>query len=289
MLDFVVPTLRYGTDLRVVLWTIHNVSFLPMTAHWLLKPKWFVYRLLYRLLVGKVSGLIAVSDEVRESIIRQIGPIQDKVITIPNGVDVRRYKPSVDKETIRRQLGIELDSRLMVTVGRLTTQKGHRHLITAAATVVSRYPDAHFLFIGEGELQETLQAQAKALGISEHIHFLGIRNDVPDILAVADLFVLPSLWEGLSIALLEAMASGKPIVATAVSGTTQVLIPGKTGLVVPPRDSRALADAITQLLSDPVRAQAMGRVAKQHVKMNFSAQKQADEHLALYRRLLNMN
>jgi glycosyltransferase involved in cell wall biosynthesis len=286
MLDFMVLTLQYGTDLQAILWTIHNVNFLPPTDHWLLKPKRLVYRLLYRLAAGKVSGFIAVSDEVRESIIRQIGPIQNKVITISNGVDVRRYDLSVDKKRIRQQLGIEPDSRLMVTVGRLTTQKGHCYLITAAAAVVSHYPDAHFLFIGDGELKETLQAQAKALDISEHIHFLGVRNDVPYILAAADLFVLPSLWEGLSIALLEAMASGKPIVATAVSGTTQTMTHGETGLMIPPRDSRALADAIIRLLSDPAQAQAMGQAAKQHVTMNFSAQKQADEHLALYRRLL---
>jgi glycosyltransferase involved in cell wall biosynthesis len=285
-LDFLVLTLRYGTDLHVVLWTIHNVDFLPMTAHWLLKPKRLVHRLLYRLAAGIVSGLIAVSDEVRESIIRQIGPIQNKIITIPNGVDFRRYERSVDREAIRRQLGIRPDSLLIVTVGRLTTQKGHRYLITAAATVASRYPDAHFLFIGEGELKETLQAQAEALGISEHIHFLGIRNDVPDVLAVADLFVLSSLWEGLSIALLEAMASSKPIVATAVSGTTQVMTHGETGLMVPPRDSRALADAIIQLLSDRAQARAIGQAAKQHIEVHYSAQRQADEHLALYRRLL---
>jgi len=286
MLDFVIPTLQYSTDLRAVLWTIHTVNFLPMMGRGSLKLKRFVYRLLYRLMVGQVSGFVAVSDEVRESIICQVGPIQDKVVTILNGVDVRRYSSAVDKETIRRQLGIGPDSPLIVTVGRLTAPKGHRYLITAAAAVVSRCPDVHFLFIGDGELKSTLQAQAEAVGILEHIHFLGIRNDVPDILATATLFVLPSLWEGLSIALLEAMASGKSIVATAVSGTTQVMVPGETGLIVPPGNSPALASAIIQLLSDPVWAQGMGRAAKQHVATNFSAQKQAKEYLALYRRLV---
>jgi glycosyltransferase involved in cell wall biosynthesis len=160
-------------------------------------------------------------------------------------------------------------------------------LIDAATPVVSSYPDTHFLFIGDGGLRDELQRQAQQAGLSENIHFLGIRDDVPDLLAAVDLFVLPSLWEGLSVALLEAMAAGKPIVATAVSGTTQAMIPGETGLVVPPRDSRALADAIIQLLSNPAQAQMMGRAAKQHVTVNFSAQKQADEHLALYRRLLD--
>jgi glycosyltransferase involved in cell wall biosynthesis len=124
------------------------------------------------------------------------------------------------------------------------------------------------------------------LNLGEHIHFLGNRHDVPDLLAASDIFVLPSLWEGLSMALLEAMASGLPIVASEVSGTVQVVIPNETGLLVPPGDVQKLTEAIKQLLSDPTRAQAMGAAAKQRVEAEFSAQKQADEHLTLYRRLL---
>jgi len=287
LFDFLIPTLRYDTNLRLVLWTIHNVNFLPTTMrHWLLKPKRFVYRLLYRLMAGKVDGFIAVSDEVCQSLIRQIGPIQNKVITIPNGVDVKRYERPGNKAALCDQLGLEANSRLVATVGRLTAQKGHRYLIDAATTILSAHPDTYFLFIGDGELKDELQSQVQKAGLSRHVHFLGNRDDVPDLLAAVDLFVLPSLWEGLSIALLEAMAAGKPIVATAVSGTIQVMISGQTGLVVPLGDSGALADAIIQLLSAPAQAQAMGQAAKQHVKVNFSAQKQANEHLALYRHLL---
>jgi glycosyltransferase involved in cell wall biosynthesis len=287
MLDFLVLTLRRDTGLPIVLWTVHNVNFLPMGNSWLPRAKRLFYCLLYRLTARKVSGFIAISDEVRESAIRQIGPIQNKIITIPNGVDLRRYNGSAfDKEMLLRQLGITPGSRLIVTVGRLTEQKGHCYLITAAAAILSRYPDAHFLFVGDGELKRALQAQVKDLEVSEHVHFLGVRSDVPDILAVADLFVLASLWEGLSIALLEAMASGKPIVATAVSGTTQVMTHGETGLIVPPGDARALADAILQLFSDPLQAQTMAQAARKHVEIHFSAQRQAEEYLALYHFLL---
>jgi glycosyltransferase involved in cell wall biosynthesis len=114
---------------------------------------------------------------------------------------------------------------------------------------------------------------------------LGNRDDVPSLLASVDLFVLPSLWEGLAMALLEAMAVGKPVVATTVSGTSQAMISGQTGLLVPPGESQALAEAIIQLISDPTLAQAMGQAAKHHVTLNYSAQKQADEHLSLYRDL----
>jgi glycosyltransferase involved in cell wall biosynthesis len=290
VLDFLILTLRHDTRLRVVLWTMQNVEFLPKWMpeqnHWLQKSKKWGYRLLYRLMAGQVDGFIAVSDEVRQSLVRQIGPVQDKIFTVCNAVDLKLFERPGDKTTLCGQLGLKADSRLVVTVGRLTEQKGHCYLIDAAASVVSTYPDTHFLFIGDGELRGELQRQAQQAGLSENVHFLGIRKDVPDLLVAADLFVLPSLWEGLSIALLEAMAASKPIVATAVSGTTQAMTHGETGLIVPPRDSQALADAINQLLSDPPQAQALGQAAKQHVVVNFSAQKQAHEHLALYRRLL---
>jgi glycosyltransferase involved in cell wall biosynthesis len=285
--NFLALTLRDDTHPRVVLWTIQNVEFLPKGKHWLLRPKRFVHRLLYRLTAGKVNGFIAVSDQVRESLIGQIGPIPNKIFTICNAVDVKRFERPGDKAALCAQLGIEAHSWLVATVGRLMEQKGHCYLIDAAARVVPSCPDTHFLFIGDGELKDALMAQTRRAGLSENIHFLGKREDVPDLLAAVDLFALPSLWEGLSVALLEAMAAGKPIVATAVSGTTQAMLHGETGLVVPPHDSQALADAIIQLLSAPAEAQAMGRAAKQHVTVNFGAQKQADEHLALYCRLLD--
>jgi glycosyltransferase involved in cell wall biosynthesis len=290
-LDFLVLFLRYTTCLRVVLWTFHSAKFVlaetELTKHkWLLKPKRYAHRLLYRRTLHLVNGFIAVSDQVKESMVKVIGPIQDKITVIHNGVDVKRYGHPVDKARLCSQLGLKANARLIAVVGTLREPKGHRYLVEAMATVAPQYPDVHVLFIGEGHLREELQAQVEEQSLGQQIHFLGNRNDVPALLAASELFVLPSLWEGLSMALLEAMAAGKPVVATAVSGTTQVMIPGETGLVIPPHDSRALAGAITQLLSNPAQAQAMGRAAKQHVNMNFSAQKQADEHLALYRRLL---
>ena len=135
--------------------------------------------------------------------------------------------------------------------------------------------------------REELQAQVAGLNLGKHIHFLGNRHDVSDLLAASDVFVLPSLWEGLSMALLEAMASGLPIVASKVSGTVQAILPNETGLLIPPGDVQRLTEAIEQMLDDPVRAQAMGAAARRRVEAEFSAEKQADDHIALYRRLLN--
>ncbi len=290
VLDFLVLTLRRDTNLRVVLWTMHNVEFLPEwmpdQKQWFQRAKRLIYRLLYRLLSRQVDGFIAVSDEVRQSLIRQIGPIQDKIFTVCNAVDLESFERSGNKTALCDQLGIAAHSQLVAVVGRLTEQKGHTYLIDAAQSVVSSFPDTHFLLIGEGELRDELQQQTQQARLLENVHFLGIRKDVPDLLAAIDLFVLPSLWEGLSVALLEAMAASKPIVATAVAGTTQAMTHGETGMIVPPRNSQALAGAINQLLSDPAQAQALGQAARQHVVKNYGAQKQAEEHLALYRRLL---
>jgi glycosyltransferase involved in cell wall biosynthesis len=175
----------------------------------------------------------------------------------------------------------------MVTVGTLKEQKGHRYLIEAARSVVSQFPDVHILFIGDGDLREELQAQTRVSGLEEPIHFLGSRNDVPDLLAASDYFVLPSLWEGLPMALIEAMASGLPIIATEVSGTKQVMVPNETGLLVPPGTVQQLKEAVINFLSEPARARAMGAAAQQRVEACFSAKRQAEEHIALYRRESN--
>ena len=293
-LDFLVLLLRYTTHLRAIFWTVHsaNVSLDEQELSqykWSLKPKRYAHNLLYRLTLPLVDGFIAVSDDVKEAMVQSIGSIQAKTTVIRNGVNVERYGHPVDKAKIRSELGLDPDARLIAVVATLTAPKGHSFLIKAMATVVFHHPDVHTLFIGDGYLREDLQAQVKDLNLCSHIHFLGNRADVPSLLAASDLFALPSLWEGLSMALLEAMAAGKPIVATAVSGTGQVLTHGETGLIVPPGDSQGLAEAIAQLLADPAQAQAMGHTAKKQVTMNFSAQKQADEHLTLYRQVLNSN
>lgn len=290
-LDFLVLLVRATTRLRVVLWTFHSTNFTLAEAHlpkykWLLRPKRYVYRLLYRFTSHLVSGFIAVSDQVKEAMTEIIGPIQGKITVICNGVDIRKYGLPVDRMSLRSQLGLAASDRLIAVVGTLKEPKGHRYLVEAMTIIVPQYPDAHALFIGDGDLRQELQAQVEGLNLGDHVHFLGNRHDVPKLLAASDLFVLPSLWEGLSIALLEAMASGLPIVATAVSGTSQVMSAGETGLIVPPRDAQTLAAAIMQLLSDPEEAQALARAARRHVEMHYSARKQADEYLALYRRLL---
>ncbi len=291
-LDFLVLSLRWRTNL-LVFWTIQNANFTLRKDHltryqWLLGPKQTAYRLLYRLATRWLNGFIAVSDDVKTAILKDIGHIPaDKITVICNSVDVRRYQRPVDRANVRRQLGLAEDARIVAVVATFKAQKGHRYLIEAAPSVIAQFPNVRILFIGDGDLREELLAQTKALSLEEHIHFLGSRQDVPELLAASDCFVLPSLWEGLSMALVEAMATGLPIVATEVSGTNQVMIAGETGLLVPPGDARRLAEALLQLLSEPDQARAMGAAAQRRVAAYFGAQKQAEDHVALYRRERN--
>ncbi len=290
-LDFLVLLLRFTTPLRAVLWTFHsaNVSLAKaeLPGHkWLHQAKRLAHNLLYRWATHLVSGCIAVSDEVKMAALQTIGPIQAKTTVICNGVDLRRYGPAADKTQLRRRLGLEPQGRLLIMVGTLKEAKGHCYMLEAMASIVPRCPDVHLLLVGDGELRASLQAQAHRLQLDGQLHFLGNRHDVPELLAASDIFVMSSLWEGLSMALLEAMAAGLPIVTTAVSGAVQVIIPGQTGLLVPPGNAQKLTEAVLQLLADPACAQALGAAARERAAAEFSAQKQAQEHLALYRRLV---
>ena len=305
VLDFVALSVRGHAQVKAVLWTIHNVEILPTMPGRLLPAKRWVYRQLYRRLGQRVDGFIAVSDEVRQAIITQLGPqIAPKVITINNGVDVKRYQHiKIDLQGFRNLAGLNNDLqgldlqgfqnlvglsslKIILAIGRLTEQKGHRYLIEAMPHIIKQHPNAHLLIVGEGELETSLKTQAAQTGYAQHIHFLGKRLDIPQLLAAAQIFVLPSLWEGLSIALLEAMAAAKPIVATAVSGTNQVLTHNITGLIIPPADSPALATALNKLLDQPDFAHQLGHAAQQHVIAHYSAEQQALAHVRLYERLL---
>jgi colanic acid/amylovoran biosynthesis glycosyltransferase len=286
-LDFLVLSLRWNTPVGRIYWTIHNHNFMLQAHHlkrhgWLLRPKRLAHRLLYRLGAGWVDGFIAVSEDVEQAILRDIGRVGHKVTVINNGVDVRRYGRPVDRAAVRASLGLEAGAKLLIMVGNFKEQKGHRYLLEAAPVLLERHPKLHLLLVGSGGNQAQLQAQVAESGLSGRIHFLGSRSDVPDLLAASDYFILPSLWEGLAMALIEAMASGLPIVATDVSGSGQVMIDGQTGLLISPGNAAEIQRAVDTLLADPAQAQAMGQAARRRVEADFSAQKQAQEHLALF-------
>jgi glycosyltransferase involved in cell wall biosynthesis len=237
-----------------------------------------------------VDVITAVSEATRRfSIINEkIKPA--KIITIYNGVDVHRFMPTEAAEKrlrTRFDLGIEDTHRLITTIGRLAPEKGHQFLIKAISAIRNFCPDARFIFIGEGPLESQLKIQVQRANLENTVTFLGVRKDIPDILLASDLFVLPSLWEGLPNVILEAMAANLPIVGTSSDGTAELVIDGQTGLLVPPGDSGALAEAVSFLLENPQQARAMADAGRMRAIETFSHERNFKAYAELYQRLVS--
>lgn len=288
-LDFLVLTLRAEPGVRRVYWTFHNARLdlrpdqLP-TNPWLLGPKRLMYRLLYGVVGRSVDGFIAVSDDVALAVLKNFRAPRRRVFTIPNGVDTESYGQPIDRTSVRQRVEIPGDARVLIVVAKLMEQKGHAFLLRALPPLLERFADLHVLLVGDGPLRAALTESIAGLPGAPRVHLAGNRRDVSDLLAASDLFVLPSLWEGLPMALLEAMASGLPVVATRVSGSAQVVVEGESGLLVPAADVEQLGEAIATLLDDPARARRMGRAGRERVERSYSARAQAARHAELYRR-----
>ncbi|MGZ4149493.1 MAG: glycosyltransferase [Actinomycetota bacterium] len=271
-----------------VWWRIPNVVF-EVSAEKagrhqrLLGLKRAAHRALYRRGARRIDGLVAVADDVAEAFARTTGVPRDRITIVPNGVDTDRYPAPVDREEVRRGLGLSPEDRVLIAVGTFKRQKGHVHLLDAFAKVTAAHDDVHLLLVGDGDLRPALERRIAELAIGDRVHLLGSRRDVPALLAASDGAVLPSLWEGMSNALVEAMASALPVVATDVSGTNQVMIDGRTGWLVPPGEDAPLAAAVEELLADPDRARARGAAARERVAEAFGARRQAERLASLYR------
>ena len=246
----------------------------------------FRRRLAYRL-VGKFAGqMVAVSDDVRDFLGQQVGIPKRRIRVVSNGVPVDEKSSDERLETLRESLGLNGHIRVIGTVGSLYPVKGHKFLIDAAVHVIRRCPDVTFLIVGRGRLREELETQARSLGVDPYIRFLGHRDDVRDLLGLFDVFVLPSLSEGMPLALLEAMAAGVPAVATRVGGVGEAIEDGKTGLLVPPGDSHLLTESIMKLLQDRTLARKMGESAQDVVVRRFSLTGMVQTYQEIYAGLI---
>lgn len=239
-------------------------------------------RVQQRLVVAAVDRYIAVSDDVGEQLHRTFRVPRRKIQTIHNGIPAHPSPHRVEA-ALRASLTRGQERPLVLVAARLSHQKGIAGLLRAAA----RVPGAVFVVAGDGPERVRLEAQADDLGVRERTVFLGHREDIPDLLAVCDLFVLPSLFEGLPLSVLEAMQAGKPVVATAIGGTSEAVVPGETGFLVPPGDPVALADAILTVLSDAALAHRLGAAGKARVGRCFSLETMAKRTMEAYDALLD--
>lgn len=226
--------------------------------------------------------VISVNEEERLIAIEKKVVNPDKIVTVLNGINVSRFENVVAMDSLRRELAPSEQAIVIGTAGRLMPQKGFIYLIRAIPFILQEYQHTWFVFVGDGPLQSELKGLAGELGIADHCRFLGFREDIPGLLACFDIFVLPSLWEGLSITLLEAMAAGKPIVTTNIKGNREVITNGIDGLLVNPADPVALADAVINLIRDKERACAMGKRARHKIRTSFSEEVMVVRTLELY-------
>lgn len=197
------------------------------------------------------------------------------------GIDLEAIRQQATTPVTRAELGLRPDVPVVGTVGRLIAQKGIRYLIDAATTVLATQPETIFLVVGDGVLRQSLESYSQARGVANSFRFLGAQAQPWRYLAVCDVIALPSLFEGLPLAALEALAAGLPVVTTPVGGCPEVVIPGQTGLLVPPRDGMALAEALLDLLRDPDRRTAMALAAPEIVR-KYDVGDTIDAFAALY-------
>jgi glycosyltransferase involved in cell wall biosynthesis len=239
-------------------------------------------RLQVRVVGAGVHRYLAVSRHVRDRLAAAIGLPERKLRVVPNGIDPAPFTRPADP-ALRTRLAGTPDRPLVLTAARLTPQKAIDVLLSAAVLV----PEAVFVIAGDGPERAALEARAKALGVAQRVRLLGARGDVAELLAACDLFVLPSLFEGLPLSVLEAMAAAKPVVATRIGGTVEAVVDGETGILVPPGDAGALAAAIRTFLTDPERARRSGEAGRARLRDRFTAAAMIDGVTAAYEELLD--
>jgi glycosyltransferase involved in cell wall biosynthesis len=234
----------------------------------------------------RVTAIVAVCESIKRGLVSQ-GVRADKIEVIYSGTDTDRFHPGVDGSRIRRELGLSPEHFLITQIG-IRSWKGNDDVLDAMAKLAPRLPRARLLFVGANDAKAALlRERAEARGLAAVVSVFHMREDVPEILAASDLTVDASYAGlGLTGTLRESLAVGTPVIGTDLEGNPELVLHGETGLLVPPRDPAALADAILTVAADPALGQAMGRAGRAHVERTFSTRAKVERTEALYRRLL---
>ena len=246
------------------------------------EKKYFHY--VERITSFMVDHYVTVSESVKRYIIDKSKISAEKISVIYNGVNIKSQDNSYEQNP-KMPFKIKDKDRILMTVGRLHKQKGHCYLIQAVSKVRKEFPKVKLLVTGEGEEENNLKKLVKSLDLMNEVIFAGLSSDIERILPMAELFILPSLWEGLPNALLEAMAAGKPVVATKVGGIPEIVVHGETGVLIPPRDTDALAAVIIDLLQNRLKAKDMGEAGRIRAGKRFSIYKMIEKTENLYQEL----
>jgi glycosyltransferase involved in cell wall biosynthesis len=261
----------------VIISTVHN-SLKDYEVRSL--RRWF-YTFLLRLTLPLVHQIICVSDANRRDLIEECPATEAKTQTVYNGVDPSAFPLQPDCQKVRRELGMT-EGPVLVMIARLTEAKGHCYLLQALPCLLETWPQLCCVCVGDGELHDQLHRLTVELSVERSCRFIGVREDIADILAAADVVVLPSLSEGFPFVLLEALAMGCSVVASRVNGVPELIEDHKTGLLVPARDSQALTAAIREVLSDPIAASKMGAAGRAVVRERFTVDQMVANTTAIF-------
>ncbi len=227
--------------------------------------------------------IVAVSAMTRQKLIDE-GIQAERIVVIPNGIMPVQVE-GVNRAEVRQAAGLRAEDPFLLAVGRLVYSKAHEILIAAMPAVLERFPAAKVGICGDGILHSKLEEQIQSLGLSDSVKLFGHSDDVEKFLASADVFVMPSLWEGLPIALLEAMSAGLPVIATKVEGVEELITEGEHGLLVPTGNTSALTEAILKLLANPQLCRKMGAASKAKVLVFYTADQMCERYLELMENL----
>lgn len=244
---------------------------------------------LNRMLLRRMSGVVSVSEYTRRDFINVYRLPETQVVLIPNGVDAEEFQAehlSPARGQVRQELGLSEKDLLLISVGNLSAEKGHEQLLANISDLAKYQLDVRLLIVGDGPLRQHLEFRSGELGLSNRVYFLGSRNDVPRLLASADLFVLTSETEGMPAVLIEAGMSGLPSVAFDVGGVAEVLNHGITGMLVAPGDQAGFGEALVKLCSDQDGRARMGDAARQRCRDLFDIRKVAMEYEELFQKKL---
>lgn len=232
--------------------------------------------------------IISVSEKVKFSHIENDFLFPNKYITVYNGIDPGVFEQNQVGRNIFGEFNINESYSVVLKIASLTIQKGHEYFLKAAKLVLNRYSEVVFMIVGDGPRRHEVECFTDELGIKKNIIFTGVREDIPALLGLSDIFVLSSLWEGFPITILEAMAASKPIVATDVGGNSEAIIDGITGFLVPPKDEKSLAESILYLLRNKNIAKEMGEKGRDRFEREFSAKIMVKKTEILYESFLKI-
>lgn len=272
-----------AAGIRSVMHTVHGFAFHEESSAFALHA----YALLERIAAYACDRIVTVSEYHRRWAVELGITNSRKMVAIPNGIPADRAQVATSREHVRRELGISSDTRMLLSTGRLAPQKGLEYLLQAAQLVKGQLGVPFKLVLaGTGPLYPTLEQLVHDLDLGQHVSFLGFRSDIGDLLAASDIVVLPTLHEGLSIALLEAMAAGKPIITTTIGSNLEVTQDGNAALLVPVKDAGALADAIMKFVRDPYVRVLKSKKAREIFARHYTEARMLDDYRAEYFDLL---